>query len=111
MCDKITKLAKQNKFQWLGICAHGSAHIFWRTIHMSFTFEMLETLMKQALLGKLPVECYGTEYLLWLDQVALKLTEKGYFEIQNLFASAAETQLKPMIQLNKEVEPENHVLH
>ena len=98
MCDKITKIANQSKYQWIGVCAHGTAHLFWRTTLVSFPFEKLDALMSQALKGKLPVEYYGGDYLIWLNQVAIKLTEKDYLDMLELFASAAEAGSRPMMQ-------------
>jgi hypothetical protein len=117
MCERITKLAKQNQFQWIGICPHGSAHLYWRKALVSFKFEALDKLMNLALKGMLPVESYGDGYLIWLDQVAIKLTEKDYIEILELFVCAAETPMRSMSQIdhspqvNKHERMEKIVLH
>lgn len=97
MCNKITKISTQNRFQWIGICSHGAAHIFWRTSQVCLPASQLETLMNQALAGKLPVECFGDEYLLWLSRVAIKLSEKDYYEIQELFSYAAKESSLPLV--------------
>jgi len=96
MCNKITKIALQNRYQWIGVCAHGSAHVFWRTTHVCLPFKQLELLMNQSLAGKLPTEPYGNDYLLWLNQVAIKLNEQDLDEIQNLFTMGAEAKSAPM---------------
>jgi len=98
MCNKITKISTQSRFQWIGICSHGSAHVFWRTTQVCLPADQLDALMNQALAGKLPVECFGDEYLLWLNQVAIKLSEEDYYEIQDLFAYAVEARSLPLIQ-------------
>jgi hypothetical protein len=98
MCNKITKISTQNRFQWIGICSHGSAHVFWRTTQICLPADQLETLMTQALAGKLPVECFGDEYLLWLNRVAIKLSETDYYEIQELFAFASEENPSLLVQ-------------
>lgn len=56
--------------------------------------------MNQALAGKLPVECFGDEYLLWLNQVAIKLSEEDYYEIQDLFAFSSEEHPMSLGQQN-----------
>ena len=98
MCNKITKISTQNRFQWIGICSHGAAHIFWRTSQVCLPADELEVLTNKALAGKLPVECVGDEYLLWLNRVAIKLSEEDYYEIQELFAYAAEENSLPLVQ-------------
>ncbi|MBL4796054.1 MAG: hypothetical protein JKY50_01430 [Oleispira sp.] len=98
MCNKITKISIQSRFQWIGICSHGSAHVFWRTTHVCLPADQLEALKNQALAGKLPVECFGDEYLLWLNRVALKLSQQDYYEIQELFAYAVEEKSLPWPQ-------------
>ncbi|MFC3150380.1 hypothetical protein ACFOEK_05025 [Litoribrevibacter euphylliae] len=89
MCNKITKVAEQNRYQWVGICSHGSAHIFWRTTHICLPYEQLEAVMNQAASKQLAVEVYDDNYLLWLNQVAVKLDDNDYQEIQSLLAQAA----------------------
>lgn len=100
MCNKITKLSVQNRYQWVGVCSHGSAHIFWRTTHVCLPFAELEVLMEHALRGALPVESYGGDYLLWLNNSALWLGDDELSEIQALLAYAAETRhespIKPL---------------
>jgi hypothetical protein len=98
MCNKITKISTQNRFQWIGICNHGSAHIFWRTSKIYLPIEELEVLRSKALAGMLPVERIGDEYLFWLNRVALKLSEDEYHEIQELFAFASEEKQPPLLQ-------------
>lgn len=111
MCNKITKISTQSKFQWIGICSHGSAHIFWRTTQVCLPADELEVLMTKALAGKLPVECFGDEYLLWLNQVAIKFSEKDYYEIQQLFAYASEEVSMPVVQGRRDSEEGRLVLH
>ncbi len=48
--------------------------------------------------GKLPAERIGDEYLLWLNRVAIKLSEKDYYQIQELFAFASEEVSLPLQQ-------------
>lgn len=100
MCNKITKISTQSRYQWIGICSHGSAHVFWRTTQVCLPADELEALMNQALAGKLPVECFGDEYLLWLNQVAIKLSEEDYYEIQDLFAFSSEEHPMSLGQQN-----------
>jgi hypothetical protein len=111
MCNKITKISTQNKFQWIGICSHGSAHIFWRTSKICLPAGELEILINKALAGKLPVECIGDEYLLWLNRVAIKLSAQDYYEIQELFAQAAEESPLPLVQQKTASEKDRIVLH
>ncbi len=115
MCNKITKISTQNRFQWIGICSHGAAHIFWRTTQVCLPADQLDALMNQALAGKLPAERIGDEYLLWLNRVAIKLSEKDYYQIQELFAFASEERSLPLVQqqTGSEVESEkgSAVLH
>lgn len=111
MCNKITKISTQNKFQWIGICSHGSAHVFWRTTQICLPANELEILMNKALAGKLPAECIGDDYLLWLNRVAIKLSEKEYYEIQELFAFASEQVSLPVLQQQSNNEKGRLVLH
>ena len=111
MCNKITKISTQNRFQWIGICSHGSAHIFWRTTQVCLPAGQLDALMNQALAGKLPAERIGDEYLLWLNRVAIKLSEEDYYEIQELFAQAAEENPLPLVQRKMVSEKDRIVLH
>jgi hypothetical protein len=111
MCNKITKISTQSRFQWIGICSHGSAHIFWRTTQVCLPAHELEILMNKALAGKLPVECFGDEYLLWLNRVAIKLSEEDYYEIQDLFAFASEESSMPLVQERIDNEKDKLVLH
>jgi len=104
MCNKITKISTQSRFQWIGICSHGSAHVFWRTTQVCLPADQLEELMTKALAGKLPVECLGDEYLLWLNRVAIKLSKDDYYEIQDLFAYASEDRSVVLAQQNIESE-------
>jgi hypothetical protein len=108
MCNKITKISTQSRFQWIGICSHGSAHIFWRTTQVCLPAHELEILMNKALAGKLPVECFGDEYLLWLNRVAIKLSEQDYYEIQELFAYASEDKRVSLVprKTNSEIDSE-----
>jgi len=114
MCNKITKISTQNRFQWIGICSHGSAHIFWRTTQVCLPAGQLDALMNQALAGKLPAERIGDEYLLWLNRVAIKLSEKDYYQIQELFAFASEEaslslqQQKSASEINSEINSEKN---
>lgn len=107
MCE-IIMLAKQNQFQWIGVCPHGSAHLYWRTMLVSFKFEELDVLMNLALKGMLPAESYGDGYLFWLGHVAIKLTEKDYVEILELFACAAETPLSSKSQIDHSPQVNKH---
>jgi hypothetical protein len=111
MCNKITKISTQSRFQWIGICSHGSAHIFWRTTQVCLPAHELDILMNKALAGKLPVECFGDEYLLWLNRVAIKLSEEDYYEIQDLFAFASEESSMPLVQERIDNEKDKLVLH
>lgn len=71
----------------------------------------MEILINKALAGKLPVECIGDEYLLWLNRVAIKLSEQDYYEIQELFAQAAEENPLPLVQRKMVSEKDRIVLH
>ncbi|GAA3933659.1 hypothetical protein [Litoribacillus peritrichatus] len=95
MCNKISKLAYQNKYQWIGICSHGSAHVFWRTVHVCLPFDELSKLLELASQIQLPVQPHGEFHLLWLNQVAIRLTNKEYQEILALFIEASKQQSKP----------------
>lgn len=102
MCNKITKISEQNKFQWIGICSHGIAHIFWRTSKICLPATELQLLMDKALAGKLPVEPLGDEYLLWLNRIAIRLTEKDYEDIQQLFSYAQAPASLPTVRGHQE---------
>lgn len=110
MCNKITKISVQNRYQWVGICSHGSAHIFWRTTHICMPFKDLEGLMNQALAGRLPVEGYGNQSLLWLNNSALRLSDSELTEIQALLAYAAETRNESQVKLRSDQQVEGKVV-
>ncbi len=111
MCNKITKISTQSKFQWIGVCSHGSAHIFWRTARVCISVEKLDALMNKALAGKLPVERVANGYLLWLNDVAIKLSQKDYHEIEDLFAQGMKYSSMPFLQQKNTTEKSKPVLH
>jgi hypothetical protein len=111
MCRKITKVAEQNDYQWIGICSHGSGHIYWRTVHVCIQATKLDDLMNQALAKRLPVEKHTGYYLLWLNNVAIRLTAADYKEIQELFAFAATGESAQLIHGECKERSETTVLH
>lgn len=111
MCNKITKISQQNKYQWIGICNHGTAHVCWRTSKICLPAYELEALMNKALAGKLPVETVGDEYVLWLNRTAIKLTKQDYLDIQELFSYGAEATAMPLLQKKSVTDEGRLVLH
>ncbi len=99
MCNEITKIAKQGRYKRIGVCPHGAAHIFWQSTHFCIPVEQLDLLMSQVLAGQLPVEYYGGDYILWMADTAVKLSDKDYINITSLFASAAEAKASSVAQL------------
>lgn len=88
MCKNLKKISEQNRYQWIGICAHDVAHIHWKTLQIGISRSTLNTLVKQALTSSHPVEKQGESYLLWLEQAALKLSEQDYHDFIYLLADA-----------------------
>lgn len=111
MCNKITKISEQNKFQWIGICSHGAGYVVWRTVQVCLPAIQLESLMNKALAGSLPAEKYGNDYLLWLNNVAIKLSEKDYHQIVELFAFAVEGHNLMSMQPSMSDEKGKMILH
>lgn len=111
MCNKITKISQQNKYQWIGICNHGTAHVFWRTSKICLPANELELLMNKALAGRLPVETVGDEYVLWLNRIAIKLTQQDYHDIQELFSYGAKETVMPLLQRKTANDKGRLVLH
>ena len=111
MCNKITKISEQNRFQWIGICSHGSAHIFWRTMQTTISLQVLELLINKALAGRLPLAKQGDEYLLWLNNVAIRLTKKDADEIQELFAYAVSNETVLFMQQSMSLDGNQSTLH
>ncbi len=71
----------------------------------------LDTLMNMALAGKLAVESAADGYLLWLNDVAIKLSQKDYHEIEDLFAQGIQGRSMPLHQHKNTTEKSKPVLH
>ncbi len=111
MCNKISKLAFQNKYQWIGVCSHGSAHVFWRSVHICLPFDEFKQVMQSAQEGHLPVQPHGDHYLIWLNQLAIRINHQEYREMQQLFASAAEAKTGSMTNSQTITLEESRVFH
>ncbi len=111
MCNKITKIAVQNRYQWVGICSHGSAHLFWRTTHICLSYDKLKALMSEAESGNLTVDNYQEENVLWLNQVAIKLSQDDYHEMLALLLQAAHASETPKPRPVEQMPRDKMVLH
>ena len=111
MCNKITKVSSLSKFQWIGVCSHGAAHIFWKTTQISFSKKELEQLIDSALLDNFPLEKYGGAQLLWINNIAIKLSRIDAREMQTLFSNAHKETRNGFIQTPKDSEHRRHTLH
>lgn len=111
MCNKITKVSSLGQFQWIGVCSHGAAHIFWKATQISFSKKELEQLIDSAFLDNLPLEEYGGVQLLWINHVAIKLNKIDAREMQTLFSNAHKGTRHTFTQARQNAENRDYILH